>query len=180
LRSWYSAAAAVAEPVPAKSPPPPPPPASAPVTPITLSTPTNEDKAYPPKLVNLVDQIAGLTLLEVADLNELLKKTLKIPDMPMMGAMTMAAPAPVAAEEEEAAAPAKIQTSFTVKLLKFDEGKKVALIKEVKSLLEGMNLVQAKKFVESAPTIVKADIAQGDAEKLAEALTAAGGTCEVV
>jgi large subunit ribosomal protein L7/L12 len=36
-----------------------------------------------------------------------------------------------------------VQTSFTVKLLKFDEKQKVALIKEVKNLLEGMNLVQA-------------------------------------
>jgi len=42
----------------------------------------------------------------------------------------------------EEAAPVKVQTQFTVKLLKFDEAKKVALIKEVKALLEGMNLVQ--------------------------------------
>lgn len=35
-----------------------------------------------------------------------------------------------------------VKTSFTVKLMKFDEKQKVALIKEVKNLLEGMNLVQ--------------------------------------
>lgn len=46
----------------------------------------------------------------------------------------------IQAEEEENTAP--VQTLFTVKLEKFDESKKIALIKEVKKLLEGMNLVQ--------------------------------------
>lgn len=45
-------------------------------------------------------------------------------------------------QEEEEIVPQKVQTSFTLKLLKFDDTKKVALIKEIKSLLEGMNLVQ--------------------------------------
>lgn len=45
-------------------------------------------------------------------------------------------------EEEEEIAPKHVQTSFTVKLMKYDEKQKVALIKECKNLLEGMNLVQ--------------------------------------
>lgn len=68
---------------------------------------------------------------------------------------------------------------FQVKLTKFDEKQKVALIKEVKSLLEGFNLVQAKKFVESAPTVVKADISKDEAEKLKEALTKVGAEIEI-
>lgn len=72
-----------------------------------------------------------------------------------------------------------MKTSFTVKLTKFDEKQKVALIKEIKNLLEGMNLVQAKKFVESAPTIVKADIPKDEADKLKEALTKVGAVIEV-
>ena len=47
-----------------------------------------------------------------------------------------------------------------MKLLKFDTAKKVALIKELKNQVEGMNLVQAKKFVESAPAVVKSDISK--------------------
>jgi len=39
--------------------------------------------------------------------------------------------------------------------------------------------LQAKKFVESAPTVVKADIPKDEAEKLAAALNAVGATCEV-
>jgi len=147
--------------------------------PLPVTTPVGDPKVYEPKIVKLVEEISQLTLLQVADLNELLKKTLNIPDTPMMGGMAFAAPAAAPAEEEEAAAPQKVQTSFTLKLMKYDETKKVPLIKECKSLLEGMNLVQAKKFVESAPCVVKADIPKDEAEKLKTALEAAGASCEI-
>ncbi|KAK3796454.1 hypothetical protein RRG08_009231 [Elysia crispata] len=135
-------------------------------------------KTYSPKIEKLVDDISQLTLLEVADLNELLKKTLNIQDAPMMamGAMPTAAPQ---AEAEEEEAPKREKTSFSVKLVKFDAGKKVALIKEIKNSVEGLNLVQAKKFVESAPQIVRADIPKEEAEKLKEALIAAGAEIEI-
>lgn len=68
---------------------------------------------------------------------------------------------------------------FQVKLTKFDDKQKVALIKEVKSLLEGYNLVQAKKFVESTPAVVKADVSKDEAEKLKEALTKVGAVIEI-
>nr|CAG4644524.1 EOG090X0O3H [Lepidurus arcticus] len=134
----------------------------------------------PEKLQRIVNDIATLNLLEVAELNKLLKTTLNIADAPVMaygGALPLAAKQE---EEEEEAAPVKVQTSFTVKLLKFEDTKKVGVIKELKNLVEGMNLVQAKKFVESAPAVVKADIAKDEAEKLMAALTAAGATCEIV
>lgn len=51
-------------------------------------------------------------------------------------------------QEEEEVTPTQVQTSFTVKLLKFDEKQKVAIIKEIKNLLEGMNLVQV--FIDSS------------------------------
>merc|ERR1719391_2002635 len=131
----------------------------------------SKDKVYSEKITRIVEDISGLNLLEVADLN--------ISDAPVMMAGA-AAPAPAAAapvEEEEEAAPQVIQTSFTVKLNKFDAAKKVAIIKEIKNLVEGMNLVQAKKFVESAPAVVKADIAKDEAEKIQAALQAVGGEC---
>lgn len=73
----------------------------------------------------------------------------------------------------------RVYILFQVKMTKFDEKQKVPLIKEVKSLLEGFNLVQAKKFVESVPTIVKADISKDEAEKLKEALTKVGAVIEI-
>ena len=97
----------------------------------------------------------------------------------MAGNFTGGAPAAPAKEEEEEQAPAAVQTSFTLKLDAFDAGKKVALIKEIKNNIEGMNLVQAKKFVESAPAVVKTDLSKEEAEKLKTVLEAAGGTCKI-
>lgn len=68
--------------------------------PLPVSPPTGDNKTYEPKIVKLVDEISQLSLLQVADLNELLKKTLNIPDTPMMGAMAFAAPAQANAEVE--------------------------------------------------------------------------------
>lgn len=41
------------------------------------------------------------------------------------------------------------QTEFTVKLMSFDEGGKIKLIKEVKNLVEGLNLVQVNDLYRS-------------------------------
>ena len=42
-----------------------------------------------------------------------------------------------------------------------------------------MNLVQAKKFVESAPAVVKTDLSKDEADKLKAALELVGGTCKI-
>lgn len=42
-----------------------------------------------------------------------------------------------------------MQTSFTVKMNKYDETKKVSVIKEVKARLEGFNLVQVSVIQDS-------------------------------
>ncbi|XP_054155085.1 39S ribosomal protein L12, mitochondrial-like [Oppia nitens] len=140
-----------------------------------------DDKQYPQKIVKIVDEISSLTLLEVSELNQLLKKTLNISDTPMMsfGALPMGAPVAAQEEEEEEMAGKAVQTSFTLKLNKFDDSKKVALIKEIKTLIEGMNLVQAKKFVESVPQIIKSNLAKDEADKLKTALEAVGGQCVI-
>ncbi|XP_057674014.1 39S ribosomal protein L12, mitochondrial [Corythoichthys intestinalis] len=145
----------------------------------TLVTPPLDGapKQYSPKIQQLVSDIASLTLLEVSDLNELLKKTLNIQDVGMMpmGAMAAsAAPEPSAAEEE---APVKKEkTHFTVKLTEVNAAEKVKLIKEVKNCMQGLNLVQAKKLVESLPQEIRANVSKDEAEKLKAALQAAGGT----
>ncbi|CAH3143560.1 unnamed protein product [Porites lobata] len=147
----------------------------------TLAQPRPDDavKEYPDKIKSIVDEISKLTLIEVADLNELLKTTLKIeaaPMMPMMGAMPMS---PAAAPETEAE-PAKAEpTEFTVKLTQFDAASKVKLIKEIKNLVQGLNLVQAKKFVEELPQNVKEKASKEEAEEIKKVLEAVGGTVEI-
>ncbi|XP_030264166.1 large ribosomal subunit protein bL12m [Sparus aurata] len=130
-------------------------------------------KQYSPKIQQLVNDIASLTLLEVSDLNELLKKTLNIQDV---GMMPMAAAAPAQAAEVDEAPVKKEQTHFTVKLTELKAAEKVKLIKEVKNCMQGLNLVQAKKLVESLPQEIRANVSKEEAEKLKAALEAAGGT----
>ncbi|XP_075415587.1 large ribosomal subunit protein bL12m [Tenrec ecaudatus] len=139
----------------------------------------NAPKEYPPKIQQLVQDIASLTLLEISDLNELLKKTLKIQDVGLMptGVMPGAAPAAAAPEEAEEDIPKqKEQTHFTVRLTEAKPVDKVKLIKEIKSYVQGINLVQAKKLVETLPQEIKANVAKAEAEKIKAALEAVGGT----
>ncbi|KAB7504164.1 39S ribosomal protein L12, mitochondrial [Armadillidium nasatum] len=146
------------------------------VDPMALPTPDDESKEYPEKIKNLVNEISQLSILEVADLNSLLKKTLNISEAPMMAMGAM----PVAAQkEEEESGDTKVQTCFTLRITKYDESKKVALIKAIKSVMEGMNLVQAKKFVESLPAVVRKDSPKEEVEKLQEELSAVGAECVI-
>ncbi|XP_068770277.1 large ribosomal subunit protein bL12m [Struthio camelus] len=138
-------------------------------------------KQYSPKVQQLVRDIAGLTLLEVSDLNQLLKETLKIPDVAVMpagaaGALLPAQAAPQEEEEEEMVPVKKEKTHFTVQLTGLKAADKVKLIKEVKNFVPGVNLVQAKKLVESLPQEIKANVSKEEAEKIKAALEAAGGT----
>ncbi|XP_072531339.1 large ribosomal subunit protein bL12m isoform X2 [Salminus brasiliensis] len=137
-------------------------------------------KQYSPKVQQLVNDIASLNLLEVSDLNELLKKTLNIQDVGMMPMGAMAAAPSVAAaasaDDDDAAPVKKEKTHFTVKLTELKAEDKVKLIKEVKNCMQGLNLVQAKKLVESLPQELRANVSKEEAEKLKTALEAAGGT----
>lgn len=93
-----------------------------------------------------------------------------------------------------------MKTSFTLKLVRYDDKRKVPLIKEVKNVVEGMNLVQvservngfgqrmriltgswfqAKKFVESAPQILKSNMPKDEAEKAKQVLEAVGAVVEL-
>lgn len=94
-----------------------------------------------------------------------------------MGGFAAAAPAAApAAEEVEEAAPAAAEKSlFTLKLQAFDAGAKAKIIKEIKSLL-GLSLVDSKKFVESAPKMMKENIPKDEAEKIIASMKELGAT----
>ena len=95
--------------------------------------------------------------------------------------MAFAAPAGAApageedAGEEEAAGPAQV----AVKLVGFKSDSKVKVIKEVKAIMAPIdpkfNLAAAKRFVESLPGTLKEDVPKEEADKMKEALEAAGG-----
>jgi large subunit ribosomal protein L7/L12 len=90
------------------------------------------------------------------------------------GSAAAAAPA----EEEEAAPAAAEKTMFTLKLESFDPAAKPKVIKEVKSML-GLSLVDSKKFVESAPKVLKESVPKEDAEKIVAAMKALGAVVKM-
>lgn len=83
-----------------------------------------------------------------------------------------AAAAPVE-EEDEAAPAAQEKTLFNLKLQSFEATSKPKVIKEIKSML-GLSLVDSKKFVESAPKMMKEGVPKEEAEKILETLKALG------
>ncbi|KAK9317512.1 ribosomal protein L7/L12 C-terminal domain-containing protein [Lipomyces starkeyi] len=125
-----------------------------------------------PKISSIVDQISGLTLLETADLVALLKSRLNIQDIAIPTAAAAPAAADAAAAEPEPE-PVQEKTMFNVKLESFETSAKPKIIKEVKSLL-GLNLVESKKFVESAPKILRENVTKEDAEKIKSTLEGLG------
>lgn len=101
---------------------------------------------------------------------------LNIPDMPMAFASGPGGAAPAAApvEEEEAAPAAAEKTLFNLKLQSFEAGAKPKIIKEIKSML-GLSLVDSKKFVESAPKLMREGVPKEEGEKIVASLKALGG-----
>jgi ribosomal protein L7/L12 len=131
-----------------------------------------DEVSYSPELTSLVDRISQLNLIQTAQLVSLLKKQLNLPDI-------IAAPAMAAAPAQTAAAPVEPvveKTEFSVTLEKFDPASKAKVIREIKSLLPQLNLVEAKAFVESAPKLIKEKVKKDEAEKLKKTLEDLGAT----
>lgn len=129
-----------------------------------------------PKIQAIVDSISTLTLVETSALIKALKTQLNIPDMafPVGGVATGAAPAAADAEADaEPKEAAAEKTIFNIKLESFDAKTKAKVIKEVKGML-GLSLVDSKKFVESAPKVLKENVAKEDAEKIKATLEGLG------
>jgi large subunit ribosomal protein L7/L12 len=91
----------------------------------------------------LVDQLSGLTVLQVAELVKALEEKWGV---------SAAAPVAVAAAGggAAAAAPVEEKTAFDV-ILKEAGANKIAVIKEVRACVAGLGLAEAKALVDGAP-----------------------------
>lgn len=134
-----------------------------------------------PRVRRLADDICQLTLLEVHDMTEILKKRLNI-NAPVMfvggnqaqAMMAGGAPAAMGAGGGAPAAAAAEQTEFTVKLESYDSAQKIKVIKEVRAITE-LGLKEAKDLVEGAPAVLKKGLKKEDAEAIKEKITKVGG-----
>ena len=119
----------------------------------------------------LVEQLSGLTVLEVADL---------VKQLETKWGVSAAAPVAVAAAGggAAAAAPVEEKTSFDV-ILKEAGPNKIAVIKEVRSCVAGLGLAEAKALVESAPKALKEGVTKEEAEEIKKKIEAAGAKVEI-
>ncbi|MCX5786900.1 MAG: 50S ribosomal protein L7/L12 [Elusimicrobia bacterium] len=119
----------------------------------------------------IVEAIANLTVLELADLVKAVEEKfgVKAAAMGPMMAAPAAAGAPAAAAEEK--------TSFNVVLTGAGD-KKINVIKVVRELTN-LGLKEAKDLVEGAPKTVKEDVAKAQAEEWKKKLVDAGATVEL-
>lgn len=118
----------------------------------------------------LVEQLSGLTVLEVAELVKSLEEK--------WGVSAAAPVAVAAAPAGAAAAPAEEKTSFDV-ILKEAGGNKIAVIKEVRACVAGLGLAEAKALVEGAPKSLKEGITKEEAEEIKKKIEAAGAKVEI-
>ena len=119
------------------------------------------------KITAMIEEIKGLTVLELSELVHALEEEFGV------SAAAMAAPAAGAA-----APAAEEKTEFDVVLAGFDAAQKIKVIKVVREIT-GLGLKEAKDLVEGCPKNVKEGISKEDAEKLKEQLVAAGATVEI-
>ncbi|KAI5965308.1 MNP1 [Candida pseudojiufengensis] len=141
---------------------------------LRFNSTTSSTSSADPKITEIVNQISKLTLLETSNLITELKNTLNISDIALPVGGSSAAPTQqTQVEEEVTKEPVEEKTIFLIKLESFDPKSKPKIIKEVKSLL-GLSLVESKKFVESAPKILKENVAKEDADKIKSTLEGLG------
>ena len=120
------------------------------------------------KVTALVEEVKGLTVLELSELVHTLEEVFGV----SAAAAAVAAPAAGAAAEA-----AEEKTEFDV-ILKAAGASKLNVIKVVRAAT-GLGLKEAKEKVDNCPATLKEAISKEDAEKLVAELKEAGAEAEM-
>ena len=118
------------------------------------------------KITALIEEVKGLTVLELSELVHALEEEFGV------SAAAMAAPAAAAA------APVEEKTEFDVVLAGFDAAAKIKVIKAVREIT-GQGLAEAKATVEGAPATLKEGLPKEEAEALKAKLEESGAKIEL-
>ena len=119
------------------------------------------------KITAMIEEVKGLTVLELAELVHALEDEFGV----------SAAAAAVAAPVAGGAAAEEEKTEFDV-VLKSAGANKIAVIKVVRALT-GLGLKEAKELVDGAPKTLKEGVSKDDADKIAAELKEAGAEVEI-
>ncbi len=124
----------------------------------------------------LVDQLSGLTVLEVAGLVKQLEEKWGVSAAAPVAAA--AGPAAAGPGGGAAAEPAEEKSTFEVVLTEMGSNK-IAVIKEVRGAVPGLGLAEAKALVEGAPKTIKEGVTKQEADEMKKKIEAAGAKVEI-
>src|SRR6476620_4377803 len=122
----------------------------------------------------IVEQLSGLTVLEIAGLVKQLEEKWGV----SAAAPVAMAEAPAAGGGGAAAPAAEEKTTFEV-ILKEMGTNKIGVIKEVRSAVPGLGLAEEKARVEGAPKTIKEGVTKAEADELKKKIEAAGAKVEI-
>lgn len=125
------------------------------------------------KVETILEHLKELSLMEASGLVKAIEETFGV------SAAAPVAVAPVAAPAAgDAGAAAAEKSEFTVKVTAVDAAKKIAVIKEVKTIMN-IGLADAKAKVEEGAFVVAENAKKEDAQKMKDVLSGAGATVEL-
>jgi len=123
-------------------------------------------------LARIVDDLSKLTVLEASELAKMLE------DKWGVSAAAPVAFAPGVAPGGAAAPAVEEQTEFTV-VLKSGGDKKLNVIKEVRTIISGLGIKEAKELVEAGGKVIKEGVTKDEAAKIKKQLEEAGAKVEL-
>jgi large subunit ribosomal protein L7/L12 len=122
-------------------------------------------------LNKIVEELSGLTVLEVSTLVKTLEEKWGV---------SAAAPVAAAGAGGGGAAVAAVEEKTEFDVILTDAGaNKIGVIKEVRGVVPGLGLAEAKKLVESAPQKLKEGVKKEEAEEIKKKMEAAGAKVEI-
>lgn len=123
-------------------------------------------------LDKLVEQLSKLTVVEAAELASKLEEEWGV--SAAAPAAVMATPGPGG----DTAAVAEEKTEFDVVLEAAGE-KKINVIKEIRTIVSGLGLKEAKDLVESAPKTIREGVSEDEAKEIQKKLEDAGAKVSI-
>ena len=121
------------------------------------------------KVMNLVEEVKGLTVLELSELVKTLEEVFGVSAAAPVAMMGAGAAAAAPAEEEK--------TEFTPTLPEIGANK-IGVIKVVRELT-GLGLKEAKELVDNVPKAIKENVSKDEAESIKAKLEEAGAKVEI-
>ena len=122
-------------------------------------------------IAKIVDELSGLSILEVADLVKTLEEKWGV---------SAAAPVAVAAAGGGGAAAPVVEEKTDFDVILVDAGaNKISVIKEVRNVVSGLGLAEAKALVEKGGAKLKEGVKKEEAEEVKKKLEAAGAKVEI-